>query len=102
MLRCVAPRQKVYVRFSMAQPSTDWWLPANPSPFQETKMLSPHEIAALMLLDSANENLDLDPIDLKTLVRRQLVQLDRPVHDRRQVRLTKYGRSFLNNVARRG
>lgn len=64
-------------------------------------MLSPHEIAALMLLDSANENLDLDPTDLKTLVRRQLVQLDRQSHDCRQARLTSYGRSFLDNVAKR-
>ena len=64
-------------------------------------MLSPHEIAALMLLDSANGNLELDPADLKSLVRRQLVRLERLTHGRSQVRLTDHGRNFLDTVAKR-
>lgn len=64
-------------------------------------MLSPHEIAALMLLDSADGNLELDPADLKSLVHRQLVQLERPTHDRSQVRLTSHGRKYLATVAKR-
>lgn len=63
-------------------------------------MLSPHEIAALMILKSANENLDLDPADLKTLERQRLVKRHRAAQDLGQVRLTNEGRDYLDTVAK--
>lgn len=53
------------------------------------------------LLDSVNGNLELDPTDLKSLVRRQRVQVDCLTHGRSQVRLTNHGRSFLDTIAKR-
>lgn len=64
-------------------------------------MLSPHEIAALMLLENADGTLTLDPADLKSLVRRQLVQLERLTNNCSQVRLTNHGRDFLDTVIKR-
>ncbi|QRQ86235.1 hypothetical protein [Cupriavidus oxalaticus] len=64
-------------------------------------MLSPHEIAALMLLKDANETPELDPADLNALARKELVQMDRQAHQQGRVRLTGRGRQFLATIARR-
>jgi len=63
-------------------------------------MLTPHEIAALMLLDNPTATQQLDPADLNTLIEKQLVQ---PVHNtqaHRQLRLTGRGYQILDSIAR--
>ena len=63
-------------------------------------MLSPHEIAALMLLDTDQHSGDLDLDDLDALCERQLVSLEKLATGYAHVRLTPQGRSMLKFVAR--
>jgi hypothetical protein len=58
-------------------------------------MLSPHEIAALMVLSDAEGHRELDPADIGALVERQLVRLEAAAPDHRHIRITGEGREFL-------
>ncbi len=63
-------------------------------------MLSPHEIAALMLIENAQHHHELNPADLNALLDRRLVWLEpqSQVHDRR-LHLTNHGRHVLDAIA---
>lgn len=61
-------------------------------------MLSPHEIAKLLLLQEAMEHDELDPADLGALVERQLVAKRPSRHVR--PRLTSRGDALLKAVTR--
>jgi hypothetical protein len=67
---------------------------------KETTLLSPHEIAALMLLKT-DQHLDhLDLGDLDALCERQLVMLEKLASGYTYARLTAQGRSILRSVER--
>jgi len=63
-------------------------------------MLSPHEIATLMLLDTDACSEDFDPGDLDALCERQLVFLEKLASGYARGRLTAQGRSILRSVGR--
>ncbi|MBN3753759.1 hypothetical protein G3N95_12480 [Paraburkholderia sp. Tr-20389] len=63
-------------------------------------MLSLHEIAALMLLETDSQSEDLDLGDLHALCERQLVLLENLASGHAQRRLTAQGRSVLKSVGR--
>ncbi|WP_027800234.1 hypothetical protein [Paraburkholderia dilworthii] len=63
-------------------------------------MLSPHEFAALMLVRSAPDRIDLNGTDLETLVERQLVVLEPLASGRQRLSLTLDGDLLLQAVAR--
>lgn len=63
-------------------------------------MLSPHEIAALMLLEANQDSDKLDFEDLGALCQRQLVSLEKLASGYAHVRLTQQGRSILRSVGR--
>jgi hypothetical protein len=63
-------------------------------------MLSPHEIAALMLLETSQNSNHLDLEDLDALCERQLVSLEKLASGYAHVRLTAQGRSVLRSVGR--
>ena len=63
-------------------------------------MLSPHEIAALMLLETNQNSNNLDLEDLGALCERQLVSLEKLASGYAHVRLTQQGRSILRSVGR--
>ncbi|MEI6003233.1 hypothetical protein H3V53_41000 [Paraburkholderia bengalensis] len=63
-------------------------------------MLSPHEIAALMLLETNQQSEYLDLGDLDALCERQLVLLEKLASGDEQARLTEQGRSILRSVGR--
>ncbi|MFC4522599.1 hypothetical protein [Cupriavidus pinatubonensis] len=63
-------------------------------------MLSPHEIAALILVKEAPAPVDLDPADLDTLLEHQLVTLEKRPSDHARPRLTQRGDSLLKAVSR--
>ncbi|NOV21935.1 hypothetical protein [Cupriavidus necator] len=69
-------------------------------------MLSPHELATLLLLSDGPDSLDssdsrqIDPTDLKALVEKQLVHLE-VLHGCRQApRITSHGYSMLKAMGR--
>ena len=64
-------------------------------------MLSPHEIAALLLLGDAQEIDDIEPEHLDSLLAHKLVTLEQG-HDTNNAypRLTKQGHSVLEAVRR--
>jgi hypothetical protein len=64
-------------------------------------MLSPHEIAALMLLDANQNSNHLDLEDLSALCERQLVSLEKLASGYAHVCLTPQGRSVLRLVGQR-
>ncbi|GAB7540601.1 hypothetical protein CS8_002620 [Cupriavidus sp. 8B] len=64
-------------------------------------MLSPHEIAALMILSDSDQTGKLDPADISALVERQLARLETSRPDRSQFRLTREGQRILNVVGKR-
>ncbi|KWK86219.1 hypothetical protein [Burkholderia ubonensis] len=64
-------------------------------------MLSPHEFAALLLIDDAADPTGLDLGDLTSLVDRQLVALKLLASESRRARLTESGRSMLETIDRR-
>jgi hypothetical protein len=64
-------------------------------------MLSPHEFAALLLIEHVTDPSDFDRGDLKTLVERQFVALERLTSGYRRARLTERGRSILETIDRR-
>ena len=61
-------------------------------------MLSPHEIAALMLLAANQNSSNLDLEDLDALCERQLVSLEKLASGYAHVHLTSQGRSILRLV----
>jgi len=63
-------------------------------------MLSPHELATLMLVRSAPEQVDMSRHELDTLLERQLVSLGQRAQGHRRVSLTHSGRSLLETVYR--
>ncbi|RDK06754.1 hypothetical protein [Cupriavidus lacunae] len=64
-------------------------------------MLSPHEIAALLLLGDAQEIDDLEPEQLDTLLAHKLVTLEHGhASDHAYPRLTSQGHSMLEAVRR--
>jgi hypothetical protein len=62
-------------------------------------MLSPHELAALLILNSASVPYQLDPADLEALIDNKLVQQVQ-IHDREHLRLTGRGRQVLESITR--
>lgn len=63
-------------------------------------MLSPHEIATLMLLETNPRSENFDPGDLDALRERQLVFLEKLASGYAHGRLTAQGRSVLRSVGR--
>ncbi|CAG9187372.1 hypothetical protein [Cupriavidus pinatubonensis] len=63
-------------------------------------MLSPHEIAKLLLLQETTEVEELDPADLGALVERQLVTLEKRSSSHVRPRLTSRGDALLKAVSR--
>ncbi|PPB84266.1 hypothetical protein B0O95_104219 [Mycetohabitans endofungorum] len=61
----------------------------------ETKMLSPHEFATLMLIRNAPEQIDMNRAELDTLLERQLVELEELAEGHRRPMLTPTGQSLL-------
>lgn len=65
-------------------------------------MLSPHEIATLLLVKGSPMPLvDLDPTDLASLLEQELIQLDVESYGRTCPRLTGLGDTLLKAVTRR-
>ncbi|PCE30561.1 hypothetical protein [Burkholderia ubonensis] len=64
-------------------------------------MLSPHEFAALLLIEDTAEPAGLDLGDLTSLVERQLVALELLASESRRAHLTENGRSMLETIDRR-
>lgn len=70
-------------------------------------MLSPHELATLMLIgsgphtrtDTTPDHPEIDPIDLDALIARQLVSIESS-EDRSLPQITDHGRSMLKAVGR--
>ncbi len=65
-------------------------------------MLSPHEIATLILVKDAPALFDLDPADLDTLLARQLVMLEPRPAGQACPRLTQRGHVVLEAVGHAG
>ena len=66
-------------------------------------MLSPHEFATLMLIESAPEQVELNRIDLAALLERRLVSFESPVDPTNRPRrpaLTPTGQFVLEAAAR--
>lgn len=69
-------------------------------------MLSPHELATLLLLSDGPDSLDssdprqIDPIDLNALVEQQLVQLEVLHGSQQEPRITSHGYSMLKAMGR--
>jgi hypothetical protein len=69
-------------------------------------VLSPHELATLLLLSDGPDSLDssdsrqIDPTDLKALVEKQLVQLEVLHGCRQEPRITSHGYSMLKAMGR--
>ncbi|MXN75381.1 hypothetical protein GR157_11630 [Burkholderia sp. 4701] len=63
-------------------------------------MLSPHEIAALMLVKSSPDQIDMDREELDTLLEQQLVVLEKLASGAHRARVTNDGESLLRVVMR--
>jgi hypothetical protein len=64
-------------------------------------MLSPHEIAALIVLGCSDQNRELDPADVGALVVRELVRLETSMSGCRRMQVTSEGQRVLSAFARR-
>jgi hypothetical protein len=83
---------------------------ANPSKrpplAKETNVLSPHELATLLLISDGPDSLDstdsrqIDPADLNALVDKQLVQLEVLHGCHQSPRITSHGYSMLKAMGR--
>lgn len=62
-------------------------------------MLSPHELATLMLVGSAPDQIDMTRTELDTLVDCHLISLEPRVGQRRRPMLTPAGAHFLEAAA---
>jgi hypothetical protein len=58
-------------------------------------MLTPHEIATLILVANAPEEVEVGRPDLCSLLKRDLVQLDRASSGRRQMRVSTCGEQLV-------
>jgi hypothetical protein len=65
-------------------------------------MLSPHEIATLMLVGSAPEQVEISRAELDTLLDSRFVELERGAGDWRRLTLTAAGQRVLDMIARLG
>ncbi|GAB7549890.1 hypothetical protein CS8_096030 [Cupriavidus sp. 8B] len=63
-------------------------------------MLSPHEVATLMLIQDDLRRTELDRADVDTLLEHQLVNLEEFVCGHRRPRITARGNAVLNAIAR--
>jgi hypothetical protein len=63
-------------------------------------MLSPHEIATLMLVRSAPEQVEMSRVELGTLLDSQFVSLEKGAGGWRRLTLTAAGQQLLKAVAR--
>jgi hypothetical protein len=63
-------------------------------------MLSPHEIAALMLVDDEADQAEISGTDLEALVGRKLVTDETLSSGRRQLHLTVDGQMILHAMVR--
>jgi hypothetical protein len=66
----------------------------------ETKMLSPHEFATLILVKHAPDQIGLGHADLEALLKRQLVALKKDSSDKSRHYITDQGDALLHAVAR--
>ena len=66
----------------------------------ETYMLSPHEFATLMLVNTAADQIDPTREELDTLLKRQLVAFEQLASGRQRPRLTSAGNSVLRAMVR--
>lgn len=63
-------------------------------------MLSPHELATLMLVRSAPDQIDMTRVELHALLDSKLIALDAPASHRRRLVLTPAGLRLLDAAAR--
>jgi hypothetical protein len=63
-------------------------------------MLSPHELATLLLVKSNCDRIQVDRGDLDALLKRQLVTLEDAASGLQRTRITSYGASILRAMAR--
>ncbi|RKP46505.1 hypothetical protein [Trinickia fusca] len=63
-------------------------------------MLSPHEFAALLLIEHTTNPADFDCGDLSALVERQLVVLEQLTSEYLRAHLTPSGRSIIESIER--
>ncbi|PLZ03784.1 hypothetical protein CY652_05090 [Burkholderia sp. WAC0059] len=63
-------------------------------------MLSPHELATLMLVRHAPDQIDMTRTELDTLLGCRLISLEPPCGERRRPTLTPAGASLLDAAAR--
>lgn len=63
-------------------------------------MLSPHELATLMLIRSAPDQIDMTRIELDILLDCELIALEPPAGARRRPMLTPAGAHLLEAAAR--
>src|SRR5260370_17238372 len=78
------------------------WLKKNAMPVSsgETAMLSPHELATLMLLRDASDPIDLNRADLEVLLERQLVTFEKLASGEHRPLVTASGHMILKAAAR--
>jgi len=58
-------------------------------------MLTPHEIATLILVANAPGEVEVDRPDLHSLLERDLVEVDRSSSGRRQIRMSAVGEQLV-------
>jgi hypothetical protein len=63
-------------------------------------LLSPKEFATLMLVRHSPDQIDMNRLELDTLLERQLVALEQWTEGHRQLSLTSAGRSLLEAMGR--
>ncbi len=63
-------------------------------------LLSPHEIATLMLVRHSAEQIDMNRSELHTLLERRLIALEQREGGHRRLSLTMTGRQLLEAVGR--
>ncbi|GCB04454.1 hypothetical protein PSUB009319_20850 [Ralstonia sp. SET104] len=61
-------------------------------------MLSPHEIATLVLVCGDSQPRDLDTVDIETLLALQLITLERPSPGVSEPRVTQQGHALLKSL----
>ncbi len=67
---------------------------------KETLMLSPHELATLMLIKDAIDPAELDPADFKTLLEQQFATREQRAPGCHRALITINGHAFLKAIQR--
>ncbi|MFJ4292980.1 hypothetical protein ACIP1U_24870 [Cupriavidus sp. NPDC089707] len=80
--------------------ATTAFIPPQTTTTQETNVLSPHEIAALILVKDAPNPEELDPVAIDMLLTHQFVTLEDRPSGQACPRLTPRGDSVLKAVGR--